>query len=448
MAAGLPHNSHDDHAPFNVAIIGGGIIGLHVAVGLMKRGIPVTIYEQAHELKEIGAGMGFASNIVDCMAAIDPDIIKALADVAIKSGGNMRWINGFTQEDLSLRPMERLFDIELWLDKEATVWTTHRSQFLNEMVKLVPSDHTKLGKRLDMIVQGGENEKLLLKFCDGTTAEADAVIGCDGIKSRVRQLVLDGDDPAAVPHYAHESAYRCLVDMDKALPVLGNLCKTMVMYMGQGAHIMTYPVADFKYLNVAAFVRDGGDWPDSEKHTVLRSKKNIQEAYSDFGPTVRSLVGLLPEELNCWAMFDTFDHALSTYAYGHIALAGDAAHGSTPHYGAGASMGVEDALVLSTVLEQAAAILKENHGVVSKSKALAAAFEAYDTVRRERSQWLVRCSRRQGEKVKWLDQEIGKDLDKFKENTKEVTDKLFYFDWRAMLRQATGEFERRLGKLP
>ncbi|OQE08997.1 hypothetical protein PENFLA_c121G08476 [Penicillium flavigenum] len=448
MASSLPH-AHGDHAPFDVAVVGGGIVGLHVALGLVRRGIPVTIYEQAHELKEVGAGMGFTSNIVGCMAAIDPKVAESLDDVSIRSGGSVRWIDGLAQEDLRSRPKERLFDVELSLGEEAIARTTHRGQFLNELVKLLPPDQIKLGKRLDTIVQTGENEKLLLKFCDATTSEADAVIGCDGIKSCVRQLVLEEDDPAAVPHYAHESAYRCLVDMDKALPVMGDFCKTMVMYMGQGAHLMAYPVDNFKSLNVAAFVHDDGEWPQSEKHTVLGSKEDIQKAYSGFGPTVRSLVALLPDELNRWAMFDTFDHPLLTYAYGRITLAGDAAHGSTPHYGSGAGMGVEDALVLSTVLEQAATKMKTHGVAVSKARALTAAFEAYDAVRRERSQWLVRCSRRQGQKVKGLDREIGKDFDKFKKHTKASMDKLFYYDFRAMLQQATDEFEFRVsGSIP
>jgi salicylate hydroxylase len=235
--------------------------------------------------------------------------------------------------------------------------------------------------------------------------------------------------------------------MDKVLPVVGDLSKTMVMYTGQGAHLMAYPVDHFKSLNVAAFVHDDGVWPESERHTVSRSKKDIENAFSGFGPTVRSMVALLPDELNCWAMFDTFDHPLPTYAYGQVTLAGDAAHGSTPHYGAGAGMGVEDALVLSTVLEQAATKIRTHDVAVSKARVLSAAFEAYNAVRRERSQWLVRCSRRQGQMVKGLDQVIGRDFDKFKKQTKANMDELYCHDFRPMIQQVTDEFEHRVSGL-
>jgi salicylate hydroxylase len=173
MASNLPH-THGDHAPFNVAIIGGGIVGLHVALGLTKRGIHATIYEQAHELKEIGAGMGFGSNIVGCMAAIDPKVAESLDNVSVKSVSKMRWIDGLAPEDLRTRPKEQLFDVELGFDEDAITRATHRGHFLRELINLLPPDQIKLGKRLDTIVQSGENEKLLLKFYDNTTAETDA----------------------------------------------------------------------------------------------------------------------------------------------------------------------------------------------------------------------------------------------------------------------------------
>ncbi|KAH8745543.1 hypothetical protein F5883DRAFT_438798 [Diaporthe sp. PMI_573] len=320
----------------------------------------------------------------------------------------------------------------------------HRAQLLNEMVKLVPSDKLKLGKRVDTITRRDDGEKMVIRFSDGTTVEADAVIGCDGIKSRVRHVVAGEDNPAAIPHYAHESAYRCLVDMDSAFPVLGELSKRQILFSGHGAHIMAYPVADYKYLNVAAFVRDNGNWPDEHRQTVSASKEEILDSFSGFGPYVRDLVKLLPEELNRWGMFDTLDHPLSSFSKGCITLAGDAAHGSTPHLGYGAGMGIEDATVLLAVVDQAAAALKKGGGNVSKAKALTVAFEAYDSVHRERAQWLVRSSRRQGELVKWLVPEIGKFWSKMQEDTAGRSEQLVYLDVEGMIRQAKDEFARRL----
>lgn len=232
--------------------------------------------------------------------------------------------------------------------------------------------------------------------------------------------------------------------MDKAAAALGEISKKPIMYVGEGANIMTYPVADYKYLNVAAFVRDNGEGPDIAKQTALGSKKDVLDAYSKFGPTVRALVELLPDELNRWALFDTLDHPLSTFAFHRIALAGDAAHGSTPHHGAGAGMGIEDALVLTNILERVSAAFKTSTSKVNKSKALIDAFEVYDSIRRERSQWLVASSRRQGQVHKWLVPNVGKDFDKLVKDAQERIYKIMYYDWKAMLYEANDELDRRL----
>jgi salicylate hydroxylase len=232
--------------------------------------------------------------------------------------------------------------------------------------------------------------------------------------------------------------------MDSAFPVLGELAKRQILYAGHGAHIMAYPVADYKYLNVAAFVRDSGNWPDDQSHTVSARKEDILDSFSEFGPFVRDLVNLLPAELNRWGMFDMLDHPLSSFTSGRITLAGDAAHASTPHLGFGAGMGIEDATVLIAILEQAATALKKGDPNVSKAKTLTDAFETYDSARRERAQWLVRSSRRQGEVVKWLVPEIGKDWNKILMDMEERTQPLLCFDWEGMICQAVDEFTSRL----
>jgi salicylate hydroxylase len=118
------------------------------------------------------------------------------------------------------------------------------------------------------------------------------VIGCDGIKSNVRRQIVAADDPAAVPHFAHESAYRCLIDMDKASPAIGPLAKMLMIWVGPGAHLVAYPVVLDKYLNVAAFIRQS-QWPHQDVQVVQGSQKDVAEAFSTWGPAVRALVNAL-----------------------------------------------------------------------------------------------------------------------------------------------------------
>jgi salicylate hydroxylase len=162
---------HSNRPSLNIAIIGSGIVGVHVAIGLLNRNIPVTIYEQASQVKEIGAGIVFPSSIVDCMTALDPDITKQLE----KNAGlfkNLNCVNGCSDEDLKLRPADQLFDSVV---KPFNYHSAYRAQLLDGLLQLIPQEYIKTGKRLESIINKEDDEKqLLLRFTDGTTAEADA----------------------------------------------------------------------------------------------------------------------------------------------------------------------------------------------------------------------------------------------------------------------------------
>ncbi len=110
-----------------------------------------------------------------------------------------------------------------------------------------------------------------------------------------------------------------------------------------------------------------------------------------------------------WAVFDLLEYPIPFYNRGRICLAGDAAHAPSPHHGAGAGMGIEDALCLSVLMSEVMTSIR--HNPASKEQALITAFETYDKVRRTRSQWLVNSSRRMcdlhhqeewGDPTKWL----------------------------------------------
>ena len=97
----------------------------------------------------------------------------------------------------------------------------HRAKFLDQMVELLPQGIAQFGKRLESISQR-ENGLMHMTFMDGTTATADAILGCDGIKSRVRQIMFGDDHPCAHPTYTHKYAYRALVPMEDAVAAMGD----------------------------------------------------------------------------------------------------------------------------------------------------------------------------------------------------------------------------------
>ena len=207
---------------FTIAIVGGGIAGLTLAIALHQRQIPVTIYEQAPAFGEIGAGVSFSPNAVQAMKVCHNGIYEAFEKVCTRNLWPSKqkvwfdYLDGYDSKINSNEKQEAAFTISNSLGQNGV----HRAHFLEAMVNLVPKDIARFGKRLSDITENSSG-KLVMNFDDGTTAEADAIIGCDGIKSRVRQMIVGADHPSAKPSYTHKYAYRGLVPMEKAIEAVG-----------------------------------------------------------------------------------------------------------------------------------------------------------------------------------------------------------------------------------
>lgn len=233
--------------------------------------------------------------------------------------------------------------------------------------------------------------------------------------------------------------------MDRVLPVLGSFkALNQHMHTGPGAHVLHFPVAGQTLLNVVAFVTQKEDWPLDDKNVIRNmtaegSKAELDSVFGGWGPTVRNIINLLPEKLDKWAIFDMHDNPLPSYVQGRVALAGDAAHASSPHHGAGAGIGVEDALALSRLFEMVNASLDKSPPGNLKYKQtqicalLEAAFKVYDEIRPPRSQWLVKSSREACDIYEWTYPHTKDDWTKCMAEIERRSHKLWYFDIEDML---------------
>lgn len=209
--------------PLQIAIIGGGIAGVMLAIGLTQRGVCCTIYEQAPQFGEIGAGVSISRNAVRAMEMIDRSVLGAFNMVVTRNKWDSKksvwfdFMDGTSQEPATkLKPV--FSTVDLGVGQNAV----HRARFLDELVKLLPRDVAQFNKKLEHILDDRIGSgKMLMKFKDGSVAEADAIIGCDGIKSRTRTILVGEDHPASRPVYTHKYAYRGLIPMQKAIQVLG-----------------------------------------------------------------------------------------------------------------------------------------------------------------------------------------------------------------------------------
>lgn len=180
--------------------------------------MPVTIYEQAAQFSEIGAGVAFTSNAVQAMQICHEGIAQAFSKVRTSNTWAEKknvWFD-FHDGYHTSRDDTHAFTISSEIGQAAC----HRANFLDELVQLFPRERSRFGKRLDRLSQDDAG-RWVMYFIDGSTATTDAVVGCDGIKSKLRQLMYGADNPVSYPTYTHKYAYRALMDMEQAVKLLG-----------------------------------------------------------------------------------------------------------------------------------------------------------------------------------------------------------------------------------
>ncbi|KAI8935615.1 hypothetical protein NX059_007144 [Plenodomus lindquistii] len=428
----------------NIAIVGGGIAGLTLTIALLTHAptLPITLYESASAFGEIGAGVAFEPVKVRTMQLIDPRIETAFEKrsqgdrtptdppiwIRMRVGDKKKVIDGSqngtvtrTASGGTIQLDEEVFNIPSRGGEPRG--GVHRAHFLDELVKLMPDGLRRFVRSLSRSQRqkAVQVSDAVLHFADGTSAVHSAVLGCDGIKSKTRAIVL-GDSDATSAVFSGKYAYRGLIPMTKAVEIMGPVVpKTPQMYMEYHGHVLTFPIANGTIMNVVAF-SSRPEWTN-EEWVVKTSREEMREEFKHWGPTVRSVMDNL-QKPDIWALFD--HPPASTYYRSEplICLVGDAAHASTPYQAAGAGMCIEDAYILSQLLSQC-----RSKGDMKK------AFAAYETVRRPRSQKLVETSREAGmlwefkgegveddidalernalERMAWIwDYDIGEDLDK------------------------------------
>ncbi|KAE8849753.1 hypothetical protein PTNB85_00169 [Pyrenophora teres f. teres] len=432
-----------DDVPFEVAIVGGGIAGLTLAIGLLRRNIPFKIYERAKSFREIGAGIGFTANAERAMLALDPRIHAGFRKLAFRNNeDNFYYVDGYHWDPSNPDHEEVIFKMYLG---ERGFEGCRRPDFLEELVRHIPPHFVAFGKDLVSVKDDAEDSKCTLSFCDGSTATADLVIGCDGIRSKLRRVMFGEDHPAAHPQYTHKYAIRGLIPMDQAKAAVGEFQTfNRMMHFGPGAHALTFPVAGGNILNVVAFVTDPNQWtaPDG-KLTAPASKAEAAKAFSAFSPVVRKIMDLLPDTIDKWAVFDTGIHPPPSYVSGRLCLAGDAAHAAAPHHGAGAGCGIEDALILACLLE---AVARSN--LADRPTAIRFALQIYNNIRYERTQWLVQSSRMIGDVYEFMHPECGQDHQKIAHEIYTRSHKIWDYDVDAMVQDALHQFGSTTKKTP
>ncbi len=318
--------------PLSVAVIGGGIGGLAAALSLLRVGLDVHVYEQARELSDIGAGLQISPNASRLLRRLG--IVEALDINGVRPVGvhQRRWDDGRTLQRAPLGPeIEAAFG--------APYYHFHRADLVGVLAAAMPPGRVHVGHRLREIDDLGE--RVVATFENGARIEVDALVGADGIHSRVRHCLYGPDKP----RFTGCVAWRGLVPADKIAHL--DLEVVSSNWMGPGGHFVHYWVSGRTRHNFVAIV-ERDSWT-AESWTDRGDIEEVRALYAGWHPIVRTLLGSV-EETFIWALHDR--PALPRWSTGRCTLLGDACHPMLPMMAQGAAQAIEDGAALASCLTQ------------------------------------------------------------------------------------------------
>ncbi|KAG9124299.1 hypothetical protein FRC07_012099 [Ceratobasidium sp. 392] len=208
--------------------------------------------------------------------------------------------------------------------------------------------------RLSSHVQSIDPSKPSLTLSTGETIHCDLIVGADGVKSAIREIVVGGPDR---PRPTGDAAYRAIIPAEKMVgdPQLKELIDhpEMTAWMGPGRHVMGYCIRGRKEYNIVLLHPDGrdGTTPAVESWTAMGSVENMRKDFSGWEPRIEKMLQLIPSPLR-WLLADREPLEKWVHDEGKVTLLGDACHPMLPYRAQGAAMAVEDAAVLGNLLSR------------------------------------------------------------------------------------------------
>jgi salicylate hydroxylase len=317
-----------------ILIAGAGIGGIVAALALLQRGFEVALYEQASELRELGAGVQISPNgsRVLCELGLQP-ALEAIASVP--TAKEMRLFNtgqAWRVQDLGANAVSRY---------GSPYWLVHRGDFHHALVEALAErsrDAVRVGARCVGFQQDAAGVTLLLE--SGERVRGAALIGADGVHSRIREKLF-GDSHATFTGFM---AWRAIVPMER-LPARLRQQYGMTWISPYG-HVVTYPLRRGELLNFVTAI-ERGDWlveSWSEAGTVEECRRDFLKWHED----VLAIVDAMDVPYK-WAMLGR--EPLQHWSVGRVSLLGDACHPTLPFLAQGANMAIEDGMVLARCLE-------------------------------------------------------------------------------------------------
>ena len=355
----------------SVAIVGGGIGGLFAANALIAHGLRVSVYEQAPALGEVGAGVYVTPNAVRHLERVG--LGPAVAARGARVGAGSAY---FRHDGTPIAPVQ-VTDAAGW----NACFGMHRADFVELLAAGLPAGVVHTGHRALGVEQTAD--KARLRFENGVLAEADVVVGADGIHSELRPHVF----PPSKPVFHGTISYRGLIPTER-LP--GWPTDRWQMWAGPSKHFLVFPVRHGAMVNYVGFVP--ADEEMKESWSAPGDPALLRREFEGWDPRIGEVLRQVGTTFR-WALYDR--EPLPGWSKGRLTLLGDAAHPMLPHLGQGANQSIEDGMALAMILKEAS-----NHSVPE-------ALLAYERLRRERVAEVQLGARKHGLRVDSLSGDLA-----------------------------------------
>ena len=350
-----------------VVVAGGGIGGIAATLALRAAGHRVIVLEKAAEFGEIGAGIQLGPNAFHALRTL------GVADEALANAvyiDRLVMMDAVSGEQIAAIPVDEPF--RRWFKNPYAV--IHRADLHASLLARCQADagvRLLANHEVTGFTQGGDTVEVATAA--GAKFQAAALIGADGIRSRVREPIVGDGGPKISGHVC----YRAVLPIEQMPEALR--MNAAVLWAGPKSHFVHYPLRGWKLFNIVATFHS-----DKDKAEQLNAPGTVEELMGHFGhlpPVPRSVL----ERSAGWRRWVLGDRdPVDNWTDGNVTLLGDAAHPTHQYFAQGACMALEDSVCLLGELRR-------------RPGDFAGAFRAYQQLRITRTARIVLSSRAIGQ---------------------------------------------------
>ena len=321
-----------------ILISGGGIGGLAAAMVLAKDGHAVTVLEQAAAFGEIGAGIQLGPNIFRMFEYLG--LAEAVNRVAFFPAGLA--LNDVRSGDKVIRVALGDMARVTYGFPYGVIYRADLHQVFFDACRAQPNISLRTNARVESFDQTNEGVTVRLTSGEagqpGEALEGSALIGADGMWSKIRDAVVDDGKPRVSGHIA----YRAVLKREDVPPELWS--DDVVLWGGEKTHLVHYPLRRGELFNlVAVFHSNKYD----EGWNAFGDTGELNERFAQACPQVKALLAKI-ETWKMWVLCDR--EPVRNWTDRRVTLLGDAAHPMLQYLAQGAGQAIEDAVVLREAL--------------------------------------------------------------------------------------------------